>query len=317
MEDGIYGEHEIQIGARNTNEGDVIKLLRHFNKVESADVSLASPEICFDGEEHIISSEDPAVSSAIFEKNRIPVRDSLRAIISFIIDKFAVPTDNGLDLGSGATGEMVEQLLPLDELSRKEWIQLDVNPSSIVVNKKRHPDSRIVQGSYLDLLRGQNLDGIMNVITGLSSFDATNFVPKAVEEVRYALREGGYFLHVQDVRPGMVSIIHQLQAMGRNTPYKALVLPDSHNSNEFLAFETDEGFLSVSELFRRYLGSVIEADEGMELLFNDWITARTRVKANERMSRLYFMNILLGVSPKFFSEHVTSAVVTLARKKTV
>ena len=126
----FYGGHKIEIGGDVTNERYIVDLLRQSDNVQSHNIKLVSPEISYEQEERGLSVEDPSFASAIFENNRRDIRDSLRAIISFIIKKFDVPTDNGLDLGSGATGEMVEQLLPLNACSRRGWTQLDVNPSS-------------------------------------------------------------------------------------------------------------------------------------------------------------------------------------------
>ena len=53
----------------------------------------------------------------------------------------------------------------------------------------------------------------------------------------------------------------------------------------------------------------------MELLFNDWITARKAIKMDAEAARLYVLNLFLGIDPVFEKHDQVAAVVTVARKK--
>lgn len=96
-----------------------------------------------------------------------------------------------------------------------------------------------------------------------------------------------------------------------HAPFTVYVLRGTNVTSLILAFELPSGgLMNVGEMFRRNIGRAIEKDPEMELLGNDWVTAKRRVKGN---GRLYFLNILLTVTSPF---EEASAIVTAARRRT-
>lgn len=265
-----------------------------------------------------ISKQDVVTASLIFERTRAHFREELRAILEYVFEKKALPKLGGLDIGSGATGEMVNELLPFTADQRRTWVQMDVNPDAVAANNKRHPENTIMHGSYLDMHGTLNLpDDSLDIVTGLSSLDATRFLPQAIAEIRRVLKRGGYLVHMQDVRPGLGFGFDEMARRGTTPPFDAELLPSGNNGGmDPIAYHTStEGLISVGECFRRGLGRAISTDPEMELLTNNWFTAR-RSRPQDQPTMLYGMNVRLdyiepGKSP--FKE--ASAVVTIARKK--
>lgn len=309
-----YREYELQVGDRNPQEGLAIGLMEDSKMLERVRMGgfifPISPQVEANG----ISRQNAVDASGSFHKNRAQVRDDLRAIVGFAIDRYKIPMGKGMDVGSGMTGDMVEALLPISGNSKKNWSQLEINPDSVAENMRRHPDSDIRQGSYLVLSQGV-VGEKLPVITGLSSFDATCFLEHAVTEVRKTLEDGGFFFHLQDVRPGNGGCIQQLRHEGITGDINVLRAINSVNSNGVVAFENKNMMVSGGEMFRRRLGRAITQDGQLELLVNDWITARKPLPDTTRPAKLYFMNSLIGVHPSFMPFDSTAAVVTVARKR--
>lgn len=244
-------------------------------------------------------------ASAIFERNRIKAIDGLRFIAAETVRKYGIPMTNGLDLGSGATGAMVHDILPIDKPS--SWVQLELNPAALAENKRRHPVDTIVQGSYHRLSTVLGLNESMDVITGLSSLDATYFLKHTIEEIRRALKPGGYLFHIQDVRPGKGYGFRGLEAMGQRPPYQVDVL----SNEQILNYYADQTRYSIGEMFRREIGEAIETTGGMELLENGWVNAMTVDKVRDPI--IYYLNIFLQLSGAVHHSTVSS-IVTVARK---
>lgn len=272
--------------------------------------SPVSPEF----EESEIADFDPQ-SSIIFEKSRSNVREGLRQIVGFVMDSFDLPRRGGFDFGSGATGEMVEELLA-PHIDKSTWTQVEINPGSIAENQRRHPSSKIVRGSYLNIEKTLGIRNKLDIATGLSSLDATAFVERAVAEIRSALKSGGYFLHIQDVGPGRGTPIREMKKMGfdlpldcerwANNPRSILTYLDPRFPEEVALRYT------VGDLFKNYLARAIEEDPEMELLADNWVTSRRATKGNSQKGYIYFLNTSVLTLE---SIEEVSAIVTLARKK--
>lgn len=250
--------------------------------------------------------EHPAEVSTVFERTRKTFREALRAIVGFIFDKYKLPNNNGVDFGCGATGEMVEELCA-PFIDKNSWAQIDLCEEALRENKKRHPSSVILSGSYLNAA-SLNLEGKLNIATGLSSLDASAFMARAIEQIRSTLKEGGYLLHIQDVRPGIGVCIQEMQSMGCTEPYPIKCVP---GASEPLVYRFGNEYISVGELFRRRIGKVIENDPGMELLFNQWVTAH-KTSSPKKPGQVYYMNMRIATPIPI---DVASAVVTVAKKK--
>lgn len=306
-----YSDFDLYIGDEAYK--DMPGFLRQNELMRVAEITLGVPPVSPDEELRGIRTQNISQASLIFERTRSLVRDALRAVVGYVFDRFDLPKDVGVDIGSGATGEMVEELLP-PGISKSSWVQLEANPSAVAENRRRHGASTIVEGSYLDM-RVKNL----KVVTGLSSLDATSFLDHAIEEVRSALRDGGYLFHVQDVRPGIGFGFREMQHMGYVLPYTAEIPQGAPDPLTYLVSRksAEKKYIDVGELFRRNLGRTIQANPGMELLFNKWVTARRPISISP--ARWYFLNILLQTVPCFPPDNQSmeevSAVVTVARKK--
>jgi len=259
-------------------------------------------------EELHLKEQDPCDASALFEKNRAEVLGTLRAIAGCVMARFDIPRKNGIDVGCGATGGMIHQLLKglIDEHT---WAEVDLNPRAIKTLLERYPRANAFEGSYHrvgNLGLHENLD----IITGLSSLDTTQFIEHAIEELQGALKKGGYLLHIQDVRPGLGTGWRELRRKGMESPYSAELLDKTSNENAVFAYKTPNEVVTTGELFRRALGRALEQNSRYQLLMNDWVRA-TRKLEGETRGKLYYMNILLTVREPVED---ASAVVTVARK---
>lgn len=262
-------------------------------------------------EEAGISQFDPGVESPTFDRTRQHFREAIRAAVGHFFEKFDLPRRGGLDIGSGATGSMVHSFLD-GTVEKHSWTEMDVNPQSVRANAKLHPGARVVTGSYhrLDSL---NLHDSLDMVTGLSTLDATQFIPHAIAQIRNALRRGGYLFHLQDVRPGNGAGLRELQAMGEQSPFHCLAFHTDRPQPEFAAFASSDGSVfSTGELFRRQLDRAFVADGGYEVLLNDWV--RSGKKIPGKIGRTYYLNSDLQHISAQPAQHEAYMIVTLARK---
>lgn len=318
--------YSVDILPKRTDPGEEILpyMLRHFpgefttGWFHSADWS---PPATLDEEETIIAGQNTHVSSELFETMRVPFRDMFRAIITAVFEEYDIARTHGLDIGSGATGEMVHEWLPLDAEERRTWIESDADRGAVRINKKRHPDADIRHGSYLRARETLLSDGDAAVVTGLSSLDATNFLPHALAEIRNVLRDKGYLVHIQDVRPSIHVGFRQLEHEGIQSPYDALY--NNHPlarkyPNPYgycLGHETGQlKAVSTGELFRRHIGRAIMGTGGLRLLFNNWVRVARKKQEPGSSPHTYFLNIRFP-NPPTIQKDTAFAVVTVARKE--
>ena len=307
-----HNNYLLQVGGREPAETHMLMLLARQGYLQPSEVVEITGSASAEEEEADIARLDSSTASGGFEKNRSEVRGELKAITDFVFREYGLPRENGLDIGSGESGEMVQRLLPIGN-NIKTWTQLEVSPSAVEVNSKRHPRSDIRQGSYLSLDQGDQDLRDRPIITGLSSLDATCFIDKAIEQIRMALSDGGFLFHVQDVRPGNGVVMQQLYDENCRLPYDGYFL--NGGDNKAIAYRVGDSYVSVGELFRRRLGQAISSNAGMELLFNDWITARQALGRRSKEARFYFLNVLMKLNPDIVDHHSVSTVVTVARKR--
>lgn len=303
MNFGSYGEHVIIVSDEEPLE--IVHALGQANQLISGRIDFPKQKLDLATEAQQIAKQDIKETTS-FERVRAPFRQALRAIIGYIYDEYKLPRDGGVDFGSGATGEMVHELLR-DQINASTWAEVDVNPAVIAENKRRHPTATVFQGSYLDTAK-LGLNNTLNIATGLSSLDATQFVPEAVHQITNTLQLGGYLLHVQDVRPGNGTGNRELRHRGMSPPFDCHFL--KAGTQDVLCYSTPTGIVSVGELFRQNLGRAIETEPNLELLMNNWVVAKRPI--NEKYGRTYYMNISMLSTDRVEEAH---AVVTLARKK--
>jgi len=274
-----------------------------------------------------LSKMDVNEASALFENNRKKVMQALRALAGYVFQQYNLPRENGADFGCGATGAMVHEFLK-DEINPQSWTEIDIHPDAVKMNKQRHPAARVITGSYHDI-PSLGIQNSLQIATGLSSLDASFYTDHAIKQITSSIIPGGYFLHIQDVRPGSNVVFKSLEEMGEKPPYHAEVAPSSKNDSNMVLYETAEGLLSVVELFRRRIGRAISRNPDLELLTNSWVVAQRKVSDGET-ARLYQANICLDIprrdqlnqlpahlaqliAPRVGFEQA-SAVVTVARK---
>lgn len=308
MRDATSNDYQLSIGDRPLT--DVPAILRQGGALVKRQVVPQVLDTGVEAEERYLANLPVQNASGSFDRTRQQVKGALIAIGDWALQEYAISRSNGCDFGSGATGFMVEELLA-GKIDKPTWTQVDVHPGAVAANKSAHPASVIRVGSYLRVKETLGFDGNLDTATGLSSLDATQNVARAVEEIRSALKPGGIFLHIQDVRPGTGTGFREMAEMGVRPPFTTYELNGSGVLSPILSYEINGGqTLNVGELFRRNLGRAIIQNPGMELLGNDWVTAHRILSSTP--GRLYFMNILLqGMVP---SEEA-SAVVTVARRK--
>lgn len=285
-----FGGYEISVGKKPKT--DIPALLREMGQLQKGLMHPYFSPRSYAEEERGISRQSVASTTA-FHRNRMRAIDSLRAIVGYIFKTYELPRTDGYDFGSGATGAMVELFLQ-NEIDGSTWTQVELNPAALETNRALHPDSRILQGSYLNV-EPLGIRESLTIATGLSSLDATQFVPRAVSEIASTLKPGGYLLHVQDVRPGLGAGPRQLEHLGRKPPYPMELVPDS--DKEALTYRHDRKWIDIGELFRRELKRVVEADECLDLVLNHWVTATKAIPRDQR-GLYYFLNSAIGI-PSF------------------
>lgn len=267
------------------------------------------------------NQHDANVSSGLFETHRRGVRPLFRALLGSVFEDHNLAREGGIDIGSGATGEMVNQWLPLSDSQRATWVETDVNQQAVQLNRGRHNSGgRARVASMYNLRRDLELgERGVPIITGLSSLDAPIFPEEAIKGVRDALVSGGYLVHVQDVRPGMHMGIDQLKHEGRKTPYRtaqAKTLLHADIVNPHVYFKKDDKLESAVELFRRRLERALKNVGGFDILRNDWVSVEEDLQ--EERSFIYVMNMRGPVSIRHTQNsalNLAYAVVTVARKK--
>ncbi|MBT3705029.1 hypothetical protein HOG17_04600 [Candidatus Peregrinibacteria bacterium] len=265
-------------------------------------------------------AQNPQITSGLFEYHRKAVRHLFRAIMEEIFRTHDIPREGGVDIGSGITGEMVNEWLPLSDDQLQSWTETDINREAVETNRlRRQSGSSVKIASMYDLekdlkLRGQKIP----VITGLSSLDAPAFLERAISSIRNALVRGGHLVHIQDVRPGIHMGTDQLKHEQKPGPHTVGFArpPEGINIiNPHVYFRPDGSFESSVELFRRRLGRSIMGTSGLRLVKNEWVVATEPTE--DESSYVYAMN-MRGPLPTGYTggspSNLACAVVTIAQK---
>ena len=262
------------------------------------------------------AEQDPMRASGLFEHHRKAVRPLFREMLRNVFERFHLPKEDGIDVGSGMTGEMVNEWLPLSSEQRKTWTETDINPNSVQANRERHPGANVQVASMYELRQMLASNQKVPLITGLSSLDAPAFPDKAMAEIKHVLEPGGIFLHVQDVRPGIHMGINQLKHEGVEGPYRAVQArpPDGRTVNPHAYILPNGSLVSAVELLRRHLERTAQG-AGLENIYSGWMYASERIEGPS--SFIYNMNMRGPVESKFTNIPLNLAVaaVTVARKK--
>ncbi len=312
-----YDGHEIETSGTEPRLGDMFRqeLVRNVVRdiclqggiLVTHGISWNSLPESSEVEEREMPKQPIEAASLGFERNRAKVINALRALVRGIVKECQLPTNNGLDIGSGATGAMVGDLMP----SVSNWKQMDINPAAVQENIRRHPKADVVTGSYFklsDVVAPRSLD----IVTGLSSLDATSFIPEALASVWSVLKPGGVLLHIQDVRPGNGATARWVKRRGY---VGAQEMDMTHDGSVYGIYDRKEKYISATELLRRELGEAISARKDAILVMNQWVSAKKRAGGKD-LGAIYYQNVALTGSPQTpLPETVATAIVTIARKK--
>ncbi|MFH1446087.1 MAG: hypothetical protein ABIG43_01580 [Chloroflexota bacterium] len=260
-------------------------------------------------------------NAGLFVHKRKPVRHLFRAALQYVLGKHRISFDSGVDVGSGPTGEMVNEWLPLTDEQRRNWLESDVNSHAVQANRVMHPNANVQVGSMYDLVGTLGIpEGTVPLVTGLSSLDAPDFIDDAVKGIRDLLASGGYLVHVQDVRPGIQVSFDELVHEGEKFPLKAaLAIPPQGITMETFnphVYQRNNGTLvSTTELFSRRLGRALSQVGGFKVLQNNWICAFE--PSEDGMTWVYVMNMRAPVLSREYKNpmNLAYAVVTVAKKK--
>jgi hypothetical protein len=303
--------HDYKVAVLEEDPAHILKMLRGGGTLMSGNISEYQYPGSFEEEEEGFQRQ-ALEATTVFERNRTHVRGALRAILGHVSETYQLPKSGGLDCGAGATGEMVHQLLK-ERIQPSGWAEIEVNPRAVQENKRRHPQANVQKGSYHRLTTELGLNGNMDIVTGLSSLDATAFLEHAVDEIAGSLKPGGYLLHMQDVRPGTSVCLQRMEQLGIKPPFAVETV--DRDRNAICAYKTPDKILSVTELFRQRLEEAIRRQGNLDLELSNWMLAERPV--TDGSSSTYYMNMLFKhLDLEHKGEHEeTYAVVTLARKR--
>ncbi|MBI1970824.1 class I SAM-dependent methyltransferase [Candidatus Woesearchaeota archaeon] len=239
-----------------------------------------------------------------FERNRKRVETSLIKLVRFVWSHYNLPRRRVVEYGSGATGYFDAVLRPREV---QEWLQVETNPLAIAENRRRNPAAQVVEGTYYDIpYRDEEL------IVGLSSFDTASNLSAAIHQVAGALRPGGYFLHVQDVRPGVHFQREYLKKAGIPLPTKMFEAGKGNPIGYIINGQPS----SSTDIFQDAMGAAIHEHHDLELLTNRYHTL-VEFQPGDVRQEVYFLNLYLELglppnAPQRLRE--TTMIVTLAQK---
>lgn len=244
----------------------------------------------------------PIEATTAFERNRKKVEQSLVKLVAFLWDHYKLPRDGIVEYGSGATSYFYAVLRPKDV---RNWLQVEINSNAIAENLRRNPAAQIIKGSYYNIPYRE-----VPMITGLSSFDTASDVPRAIDQVSQALAEGGFFLHIQDVRPGLNCVTTHFQKTHGLVPEYVLA-----HQGAVMGFMADVRRLTLVDIFREAIGDGIRNHPDLDLIVNDYHTLSERLSMPVYES--YFLNLhLIDTKPlDTGGMRNTTILVTIAKKK--
>lgn len=240
----------------------------------------------------------PIAATTAFERNRGKVKDSLSKLVAFVWDNYRLPRDGIIEYGSGATGYFYAELRPKDT---KNWLQVEINPNAIAENLRRNPNAQVLEGSYYDIPYTE-----VPMIAGLSSFDTASDMPRAIDQVVNALAPEGFFLQIQDVRPGIHCVTSHLRALGK--------IPESpfEINGIVMGLLVDGKPITLADIFKDAIGSAIANNPNVEIVTNDYHTLSEKRGVGHEA---YFLNLHLFDLASQARRRDTTFLVTLAKKK--
>jgi hypothetical protein len=253
----------------------------------------------------------PIEKTLVFDENRQKFKDLLRQISCFLFDNYGLPRNGIIEVGAGATGFFWAEMRPEGVTN---WLQTEISPRQVLENRRRNPEAAVEEGSYLEL-------GYRDVplICGLSSLDTAGFhMGRAMDQIGKALGEDGWFLHIQDVRPGDLTASAYVKKKCGRLPRESYAVEDPKRGNVVLGFDLNGERITTVELFRRYIGEGIDEEPSLRPVLNHYVTIvepceDSHIPIHGFEGELYFFNshTYLNVPSR-----AATVLVTLAQKVT-
>ena len=288
-------------------------------------INASAPErgqfVTFTGDEETFFRNQSLNATRVFERNRNRVRDSLRILVAYLWERYNLPKENIVEYGAGATGYFDGILEPGDI---PHWRQFDINPRAVAENKRRNPQAMVEEGSYKRIEKRD-----LSMIAGLSAWDTTSDLPQAIQQVADALKDDGYSLHIQDVRPGVGCVMSYLEKVVGFKPTQGWTVPvEGRDVNtDLLGLMVDGKRRTMPDIFKNAIEHGINSEPRLDLVVNNYFTLREVMQdlsplLIEDLREIYFLNFYGAVLsqpkklPMGLKERDTTVLVTLAKRKT-
>lgn len=262
----------------------------------------------------------PFCVTAGFDKNREKFRRHLQRLVSYLWDKFNLPIEGVVEYSVGSSGYFGEILRPTNV---PRWLQVETNPQAMGENRRLHPEALVEYGYFMQLDKRD-----LSMIVGLSAWDKTLDLVGAITQAANGLQDGGYFMHIQDVRPELRVIMHYLDRALSTSPSHMLVDQDREGNATAFGFVVDGQIRTLPDLLKDAMEVAINSHKNLELILSSYLTYReldwdlSRMAVKQDVHELYFLNVhamVFGLPPKrmplYRRSRDATVLVTLARKK--
>ena len=278
--------------------------------------------VTFTGDEETFFRNQSLSATTIFERNRKKVEDSLKKIVAYLWERYNLPKEVIVEYGSGATGYFDAVLRPG---SVPHWQQFDINPKAVAENRRRNPNAKVEEGSYKRIEKRD-----LSMILGLSAWDKTEDLHQAMQQVADSLKGGGYFLHIQDVRPGVGCVTSYLEKVVGYRPSHGwtVQVQEKKKDTELIGLLVDGQRRTLPDIFKDAIEHGINSEPRLDLIVNAYLTYReliwdfSELALFRDLHEAYFLNLYAVATsqdkklPLYFRERETTILVTLAQKRT-
>lgn len=103
----------------------------------------------------------------------------------------------------------------LPERVKRNWVQVEWNPSYIKELESRHPDADVRRGTALSL---PFLPDTLDAVFGCGSYDTVHDIRKAIKSASNKIRKEGLFIHMMDTNPDPTGIREWMKQEGKHFP---------------------------------------------------------------------------------------------------
>ena len=134
-------------------------------------------------------------TASMYHGKRQALQDVYQELFEYLFSKYLPDVSSGLEFGCGPSASLYRLL---SKRFSGRWCMVDLNRSSPYQAKFYTRTDRIVKGSFHF---PPFKDGSQELVAGLNSFETTLHLRYVVRKMIPMLKEGGYFLAMQDVLP--------------------------------------------------------------------------------------------------------------------